>query len=201
MATQVSICNMALARFGNVTIADIDENTKESRACKAAWDTVRDELLEAHSWRFAIKRYEFGTYLSTVPTFPDDHYYYELPAACLRVLELWQAGAMSDAEWSIEDENKLLCNLDEDVQIRYIARVTDVSKYGPAFAACFACSLAAVIGPKLTSNPKLRLEYLNELSLLISKAEKLNAIEGNPTKHKDEQALDKGNFSWQTEGR
>jgi hypothetical protein len=199
MATQVSICNLALGKFGGVTITDINENTRESRACKSFWDHVRDKLIKDYPWRFALKRFEIGAALSEAPAFPEEHYYYPLPTDCLRVFELWESGQMSDAQWSIEG-NKLLTAI-EDPQIRYIARITDVSQYGPEFVECFACALAAEIGPKLTDNPKLRVDFLNELSINISKAEKLNAIEGNPPKHKDEQGLDAGNFSWQTTGR
>jgi len=198
MASQVAICNLALLKFGSTTITSITEDTREARACHALWELVRDDLLYSYPWKFALTRYTMGTPLTADPEF-EYNYQYTLPADCLRVYEMYD----SDEEWTVE-RGVLLSNrnsADDDIYIRYIAKITDVSKYHPAFVKCLATALAAELAVKLKDDAKLRLSYLQELETYVARAYKLDAIEGEPAKHKSEQDLTQGNYSWQTEGR
>lgn len=198
MPSQVQICNLALVKFGSITITSITEDTKEGRACHVLWELVRDDLLYSYPWKFALTRYTLGTPLTADPEFEYD-YQYTLPADCLRVYEMYD----SDEEWTVE-KGVLLSNrdsADDDIYIRYIAKIKDCTQYNPAFIKCLATALAAELAVKLKNDAKLRLSFLQELEMLVMKAYKLNAIEGNPAKHKDEQDLSQGNSSWVTEGR
>ena len=195
MASQVAICNLALMKFGSITITSITEDTREARACHSLWELTRDDLLYSYPWKFALTRYSMGTPLTADPEFEYD-YQYTLPADCLRVYDMYD----SDEEWTVE-KGVLLSNRSDDIYIRYIAKITDVSKYHPAFVKCMATALAAELAVKLKDDAKLRLSLLQELEMYVAKAYKLDAIEGEPAKHKSEQDLTQGNYSWQTEGR
>lgn len=193
MASQVSICNLALLKFGEITIDSIDDSTKEARACKALWDIVRDNLIYQFPWNFAAKR-ETLTQLSTEPDFEYD-YEYSLPSDCLRAWEMYD----SDSNWVIEG-GKLLTD-DDDVELKYISKVTDVSKFVPSFQTCLATALAAELTVKLGESKSLRLQYLQELNMLLKLAFRANYEEGKRAKSKDEEQMSEGNFSWQLEGR
>ena len=54
--TSVGIANVALARLGATRILAIDEDTENARLVNAIYGTIRDEVLSAHPWNFAIKR-------------------------------------------------------------------------------------------------------------------------------------------------
>ena len=195
MPSQVQICNLALLKFGDIAITTINDATAEARACKILWDMMVDEMLYSHPWNFALKRIDLGAYLVDTPAFEFD-YKYTLPGDYLRVWELYG----SDADWVIEN-GEFLTN-DETAEIRYISRVTDISKFNPAFANCLAIRLAAELAPKLAQDKSMKAALLEELrKIWIPQAYVLNAIEGNPRRHKDEQELSKGNYSWQKEGR
>lgn len=61
MATELEIVNLALSRVGDVRISAypaVSADGKAGRAVNAAWPTIRDEVLRAHSWNFATKRDE-----------------------------------------------------------------------------------------------------------------------------------------------
>lgn len=198
MASQVAICNLALLKFGSITITSITEDTREARACHSLWELTRDDLLYSYPWKFALLRYTLGAPLAAAPEFEYD-YQYTLPADCLRVFEMYE----STENWTVEN-GVFLCNrnsADDDIYIRYIAKITDVSKYHPAFVKCMATALAAELAVKLKDDAKLRLSLLQELETYVARAYKLDAIEGEPAKHKSEQDLTQGNYSWQTEGR
>ena len=195
-ASEVQICNLALLKFGTLTIASLDDATKEGRACKVFYPLLRDELIYSHPWNFAMKRADISALVEATPAFEWD-YAYTIPADCLRVWELYG----TDAEWVVES-GQLLTNQDEEIYIRYISQVTTTGNFNPAFVNCLATRLGAELAAKLADDVKLRQVLLEELyRIQLPEAHVLNAIEGNRRRHKDEQPLDKGNFSWQSEGR
>ena len=195
MASQVQICNLALLKFGERSILTIDDATVEARACKALWDLIVDEMLTNYPWNFAMRRANLGAYLADTPAFEFD-YQYSLPNDCLRIWELYG----SDAQWVVEGK-KLLTN-NETAEVRYIARIDDEAEFSPLFITCLSVRLAAELVVKLSGNNSMKTALLEELyKVWLPKAQQANIREGNPRLHKDEQAVDKGNFSWQTEGR
>jgi hypothetical protein len=200
-ASEVQICNFALGKFGDKYITSIDTPTsKEERICAVFYPLLRDQLTYSHPWNFAMRRADISAQLSTTPAFQWD-YAYTLPTdpVCLRVWELYG----SDAEWVVE-HGELLTNQDEEIYIRFISQVEETGRFNPAYVNCLATLLGAELAAKLMGDggSKKRLELLSELNeILLPNARSLNAMEGNGPIHKNMQALDEGNFSWQTEGR
>ena len=194
-ASVVQICNMALLKFGDVTIVSLDDATREGRACKVFYPLLRDQLVYAHPWNFAMARADISAQLTDTPAFGYD-YAYTVPADCLRVWELY-----GSSEWEIEAD-RLLTNQEEEIYIRYIKQVTETGRFSPAFERCLSTLLGAELAAKIKGDKNHRLALLEELNKIdLPAARQLNAIEGNRPRHTDEQALDAGNFSWQKEGR
>uniref|UniRef100_A0A6M3XLV0 Putative tail tubular protein n=1 Tax=viral metagenome TaxID=1070528 RepID=A0A6M3XLV0_9ZZZZ len=195
-ASEVQICNLALLKFGTLTITELGPLTKESRACAVFYPLLRDQLVYSHPWNFAMKRADISAPLADTPAFEWD-YAYTLPADCMRVWELYG----TDAEWVVES-GQLLTNLDKEIYIRYIRQVTTTGNFNPSFVNCLGTLLGAELAAKLAGDNKLRISLLEELhKIQLPAAYVLNAMEGNRPRHKDEQPIDEGNFSWQTEGR
>jgi hypothetical protein len=194
MASQVDIVNMALMKFGNISIQSISDSTPQARAAAVLWSIVRDELLFSYPWKFAMKRETLDTPSVTEPEFEYD-YKYTLPADCLRVWELYN----TDANYVVEG-GELYCS-DDEIYLKYTAQITDVTMFPPSFVASLACKLAAELCPKLSDNKQLRASLLQEFDLTISRAYKLDAIEGQQELFKGERDLSEGIYTWQTEGR
>lgn len=195
-ASVVQICNNALLKFGNITISDLTDNTPQAQACNVLYPLMRDELLEAHNWNFAMARADISAQLATTPAFQWG-YAYTLPADCLRVVELYG----TDDEW-VREGNEILTNKEEEIYIRYVKQVTTSGNFSMYFANCLSVRLAAELVAKLKEDKNMRLELLQELeNVWIPEAYRLNAIEGNRQASKGEQSMDNGNFAWQTEGR
>lgn len=191
-ASQVQIVNLALLKFGNLSITSISEATPQARAAAVLWAICRDELLYSYPWKFAMTRDTLDTPSGTDPEFTDEFTYkYALPADCLRVWELFDTTSNY-----VVNGGELYCS-DEDIYLKYIKQVTDVSLYPPPFVASLAAKLAAELCPKLSDNKQLRVSLLQEFELTISHAYKLDAIEGQQDISKGEQDLSQGNYSWQ----
>lgn len=197
MPSAVEICNLGLLKFGDKTIASITApTTKEERTCKVMYPILRDQMTYSHPWNFAMQRADISAQVTATPVFGWD-YAYTIPGDCLRVWELWG----SDAEWVVE-HGQLLTDQDEEIYIRYISQVTETGYFSPSYVNCLATRIGAELAAKLGKDEKMRaflLEELNKIELPLARS--LNAMEGNPPRHKNEQSLDKGNFAWQTEGR
>lgn len=197
--SDIQVCNMALLKFGELTVTSITSPTnKQERACAILYPILRDELVSAHPWNFAMARADISAQVTTTPSFQWD-YAYTLPSDCLRVWELYG----TDAEW-VSENGQLLTNQDAEIYIRYVKQVTTPGKFSPPFVNCLATRLGAELAIKLAGEEgkQIRLSLLQELNqILLPAAYALNAIEGNKPKHKNEQDLTGGNFAFQIEGR
>jgi hypothetical protein len=188
MAGKVEIINQALFRVGSDPILTIDENTKQARVAKTLYDMQRDALLEEYPWMFAKKRATLSQ-LSTTPDF-GFNYYYQLPADCLHVLELY--GSTSNFE--IESEGKLAVD-DEDVQIKYVAKVTLEGAWPPSFVQALAATLAYHMTEALGKDKALKATLLDEKNMAIAEAKRLGAIQDNVDEGQNDDS------TWQSAGR
>ena len=198
--SEVQICSMALLKFGDLVITSITSPTnKQERACAIYYPIMRDKLLYAHPWNFAVKRADISAIQAATPPFEWD-YAYTLPANCLRVLELYG----TTANWVVEG-GALKTNLDSEIYIKYVEQVTASGRLSPTFVSCLSVLLGAELAAQMvggSEGSKKRLELLDELNRVeLPLAYRLNSMEGNPILGVDEQPLDEGNYSWQTIGR
>lgn len=195
-ASEVQICDLALLKFGSVTINSLEDQTTEAQACKVLYPLMRDELMAAHNWNFAMARADISAPLSATPAFQWD-YAYQLPNKCLRVVELYG----TEAEWVIEG-NEFLTNQKEEIFIRYVKQITTTGDFSPAFVNSLAVRLAAELVAKIKEDKNMRLELLRELnSVVLPEAFRTNAIEGNRPRNEEEKSMDKSSYAWQSVGR
>lgn len=137
-ATATQIANLALTKLGPGSgyITDLTtDTTVAGQALNRTYEFVRDEVLEAHPWNFAVKRVELAADV-TEPEWGFD-YQYSLPADCLRFLSMEGA----KVEYQIE-QDKILCDDEGPLNIRYISRVSTTSLFSPTFVAALACRWA-----------------------------------------------------------
>jgi hypothetical protein len=142
-SSATDICNIALGHLGEARITSLEEDTTSARACALHYDQVRDQVLRSHRWNFAQTRATL-TVLADEPAFGWD-YQFQLPADCLRVLEVndSEAGDWISDTFLIEGR-KILTNADE-VNIVYVQRVTNVAAFDALFVDALAIKLAQVL--------------------------------------------------------
>ncbi|SNR73791.1 hypothetical protein SAMN05192560_0781 [Methylobacillus rhizosphaerae] len=154
MASEVEICNLALARLGDdATIASIDppEGSMQAEHCQRFYPIARDSMLEVHDWNFSKRR----TLLSrlTVNSW-NWRFAYAEPANVIRLLAVLPQHAPSDqdsvpfeSEGSASGASIILTDL-EDATLRYTERVIDTTKFPPLFTDALAWLLASYLaGP------------------------------------------------------
>lgn len=191
--SEVAICNQALVILGGALITAVTDDVKNARTLSAIYAATRDSELRLRRWKFSIKR----TSLPALAAAPDSDYsyQYQLPNDYLRLIEggdIAPTADMSDyratsgtALYSIEN-GLLLTNLPSPVSIRYVARITDTTKFDAAFDASLAAQLAYLACEAITgSDQKQQLAMIRKKDAVRS-ALRANALEAPPQPSADD---------------
>ena len=154
MASEVDICNLALARLGdNATVASIDppEGSAQAEHCARFYAVARDSLLEMHAWKFATRRVLLAKL--TVESW-DWAFAYAEPTGALKLLGVLSPSASNDEETqpyeTESDANgaSIILTNQEDASLRFVARVTDTTKFSSLFVDALSWLLASYLaGP------------------------------------------------------
>lgn len=173
MPSVVQICNKALDKLGQNPITSLTDGTKAANMCNRNWEMIRDEVLRAHPWNFAMTR----ATLAPSSTAPDwgFSYAFPMPTDCLRLVEVLD---LSTAEYQIEQRNILS---DTTVlYIRYIARMTDPNAYDSQFVNVVSTRLAIELCEPLTQNATKKKMLWDEYGEFVTSATRADGQENPP---------------------
>lgn len=146
-ASETDIVNDALARLGISPIMALSDASKQAQFSSRFYDQTRDEVLSSHAWNFAMKRAVLAR-LAQAPTF-EWLYAYQLPTDHLRLVQLNGYETDTPEDTYAVEGNTLVTDADK-AEIRYVARVTDVTLYPALFVEAFALKLASKLAAPLT---------------------------------------------------
>lgn len=171
MASEVDICNLALAHLGDrATVSSISppEGSAQAEHCARFYAIARDMVLEAHEWGFATKRANLALLTDAPP--PGFQFVYQMPNDCRNIIDLidpnaptfypinercghWQDDAftMPAVPYELEarsDGTMVIYTSLENAIIRYVASITDTTKFSAQVVDTIAWLLAAYLaGP------------------------------------------------------
>lgn len=187
MATSdVAICNLALTKLGDLRITALSDNTKPARELNAVYGMLRDKLQRTYNWRFCVKRAQLAADVAA-PLF-DFTSQYTAPADLLRILQVgtyFPAPDLSNLigsggqEWVLEG-GKILTRQTGQLNIRYLARISDTTRFDPAFDDAFSALLAYNVCEALTQSDAKKNAALRDYRMAVMDAVKSNAIENPP---------------------
>ena len=175
MATEIDICNLALAHLGDdATIASIKPPEGSAQAENAArfYPIARNALLETHTWNFASKRVALAT---TTNTLEQWEYAYVAPADMMTPLAIISPTAQNDYSTRMSSgdtpggitsnysptivaghytpqqfavEGIYIYTNQENALLRYQSLITDSTKFSPLFVVTLSWHLASMLaGP------------------------------------------------------
>lgn len=157
MATEVDICNLALAHLGDsATVASIDppEGSPQAEHCARFYPIARDTLLDRHPWGFCTTRATLAL-LSAVPV-GGWLFAYAPPANALAILGLFDADATDDSaprdfeRETLTDGTEVIYSNTESAVCRYTLHVTNPARFPPLFVGAMTWLLAShLAGPVL----------------------------------------------------
>lgn len=170
MTSEVGICNGALTKVGEETIISLGEDSKAARLCNLMFDRLRDAVLRAHPWNFAIKRVELAE-LTTNPIFGFASQF-QLPTNCLRVLRT------DEDQIPHQIEGRVLLTDAGTVQIKYISQITDANQFDSLFVQALEDRIAAELGYSLSDNRALSVDMRAKYKETLREARAMDGQEG-----------------------
>lgn len=203
MASEVDVCNIALGHLGDdaaISAIDPPDGSVQASHCARIYPMARDELLEMHNWRFAVKRKALAL-LSTTEQPQEWAYTYGYPT-CLRVIAVLPENEPTtsnsnlifdeqeflnkpkSAPFTIEaldDGTQVIYTNVENATVHYVAAITDVAKFSPLFRAALARLMAVYLaGPIVKGKAgvemsKAQLELFEKIAGPRAKASDANA--------------------------
>lgn len=176
MASETDIANGALALLGDsATVASLSPPSGSVQAvqCARFYPMARDALLEMHTWGFATKRVQPALLAETPPT--PWAYAYQAPSDVLNFLSITDPNATDDYSQGLQQYgnitgatnyniglytpqpfavemdaagNQVIYTNQVSAMLRYSARVTDTTTFGPLFTEALTWLLASKLaGP------------------------------------------------------
>jgi len=170
--SETAVGNAALAKLGQGAVLSFEEADERARWLKARFADVRDLVLRANRWSFALARARLSAQAEP-PAFGWRRAF-PLPADCLRLIEVAPVG-----DHALEG-GAILADAEGPLEVRYVRRVADVGAWDGLFAEAVACRLALELAEKLTQSSGRREMALREYQMAVREAVRVNAIETPP---------------------
>lgn len=175
-ASVTTICNRALQMLGAKAIGSIDDDNRNAKACKSCYEGKRDELLRTGRWKFSLKRAELAAE-ATEPAFGRARSFV-LPSDYLNIAPPYAEDAQSFGDNDFEIENgRILSDWSSPLQIRYVARITNVAEMDANFREVLAAEMALAMCEQITQSSRKKDRAERDLDIAWRKARKANALE------------------------
>jgi hypothetical protein len=155
---ETMIANRALQKLGVARIMSLQDDNKNGRACLACYAALRDAELRRHTWKFAMARAQLPS-MGTAPAFGFGRQFMA-PADCLRLVQVGECSpdpsranyrTAPDPLYAFEG-GLILTDLGDPLNIRYVKRVTDATRFDPLFAEALAGRMAVEMADELTES-------------------------------------------------
>lgn len=174
MTSQVEICNLALAKLGQLPfITSLTEASKSANLFNVFYNPVRDSLIREYLWKFARKRVQL-TPLTETPPF-DGGNYFQIPTDCLRVVSPGDSYRQQYGRWFVEGD-KILADT-TTLNLVYLQRVQDPTLFDPIFVQAFAAKLAYEMAMPIAQSQGLKDAMGAEFQRMVVKAAFVGATE------------------------
>lgn len=186
LQSEVAICNMGLSWLGADRITSLDDESEQANLCKLNYATIRDTVLEAREWTFAVKRF---TILPTGDT-PEFNWSqeYNLPTEVLRALTVERKSVVGSNELTsnfieheqmnwVREGNKILADWDS-ISLRAIIRIEDTTMFSPSFVHALAARIAADLTIPITRSKTLQKQMYALYLAKLADAASLDGMQG-----------------------
>lgn len=176
-ASQVQICNLALAKIGSPPITSLDEDSKAARACSLIYPFARDEVLQIRPWSSCVSRVGL-TKLDAAPIFEFTSSW-QLPADFIDLVRL---GDDDNAQIKHRIEGRVLLTNTETANIIYIFRNEDTVTYEPVLVDLIASRMAIDLALMVANSASLAQGLT---SIYETKRTRAKAVDGQATGQPD----------------
>ncbi len=166
--SETKICNLALSDLGAKRIVNFDdseESSPQAILCRLHYEPTRDALEQRFPWRFTRGRETLSEDTET-PDFEWDRQFI-LPTDYLAKKSVYEGRFSDENIRSYDLEENLLLTNETTVELRYVKKITDVSKFDPLFVQLLVLQLDLKLVMPLTQNVTLKQSIKEDIKLLM----------------------------------
>ena len=168
----ITICNLALAKLGEQSIASLTDGSLEARFCSLYYPVVKQELLLSNSWNFATKLVKLNQ-LADCPLFGWS-YAYQLPTDYGRMAAFNQDNEVSMLH-DYEIQGQVLLTNQPDAELAYVSISIAENFFTPIFTNALATKLAIELCKPISGSTELKSHLEQELRALLGEAGQIDA--------------------------
>jgi len=179
----VEVVNVALSMIGEDPITSLQDDDQTARIANLRFPTVRDAVLRNHPWNVAKTRQQLARSIDDPPF--GWKYRYALPNNWLRTIRInnyhehWYTYGR---HYEIEGRF-MLTNL-EKVQLVYVRRLEDVTKWDSLLTEVIAARLAAELAMSITQDRAISQQMYQLYNDKLKEARNADAMD-EPPQHLD----------------
>jgi len=175
MASFVEIASNALRLLGDDPITSFSDDTERARLVNAVYEELRNEVARAAIWNCCKARQVLAS-LTETPAF-GWAYYHQLPADCLRVVNVLSGSSVIDHE---VEGRKLMTDV-SSVNLIYIKRITDPNEFDALFISAYTARIAAELALPITGSNTASNAMWQLYERKVREARTVDSQEGTPT--------------------
>ena len=173
MASKTEIANKTLSKIGDRRVSNIETDSSErAQVINSMFDMVRDQLLAAFPWNFAIKRASLAKDV-VAPVWGYSNYY-TVPTDFLSLLSI-----QNNPRYLMEN-GKIATDEGAPLKIRYVKRVTDTGNFDVWFDEALACELGVECIERVSGSNTKKQILMSQRDMAIAKAYANDSIQDPP---------------------
>lgn len=183
MPDWTGIANQALLGLKVRPITDIlTDNSTAGQAIRSVYLNLADEVLYAHPWKVALRRFKLG--LSASQPDYEWQYAYDFPTDpyALRAWSIWDGDNWLDwrtGAWAVEGR-QILTNLEAPLSCRFIVRVTDPNQFIGLLGTAMSRRIKWEVAYDLTNDRAKEADAKEEYREVLAEAKTLDSQQGTP---------------------
>lgn len=176
--SDVAICNQAIGWVGGNLIISLDQEQTEAQLAKANYALLRNALLEAADWTFAMRRF-VPPQLAIGPAWGYP-YNFQLPSDVLRVCYVGQSARPEEgdpvASW-VREGHTILAEQSQ-IFVRAVVEIADPNLFSPLFTQALAARLAMDLAIPIANSRSLQSDMANLFASKMAEAVAQDAKQG-----------------------
>ena len=167
-----AICNLALAKVGDIAILSLDDPTPEARFCKLFYEQTVNELLALHQWNWATSFVR----LSQTTTPPDIawSYSYLLPVDFGRIIT-FNAFSAAMPRPTYQIGTGLLYTEESVAEISYVRELTNPDDFDAMFIELLALKIGSKLARPLAGSLDIEKTLLGEFNRQLNESRRIDA--------------------------
>lgn len=188
MATDIGICNLALASLGEEPIIALSDPNQRARLCNRFYEIVKDNYLTEHPWSFCAKIDALVEETTDVDGYDWAPYKFEYPSDCLKARAVVDGDTHYSYPFVIRDiviasvDTKLIFTSLQDAFLEYTVDL-DESYFSSPFEIALSKKLAFEMAWGLTKDRQVQQQAYDQYLLADASAKQKDSSEELPSPH------------------